>query len=238
MNRHLRRADVRSCYPPNSENPRQAFPAGDSHGQLSEPVVHRQPQPAAADRRAKAFVVGVHHRPSPPFAVFFIFPKAGRKLHLKRLQNSYETETMAPSHPKCRPLSSAGSFRPIRQRGRGGARGAFRALCPCFRCKLSAKAKPPTGNCQGFVLALPIFPGRRQPSIVGRNELNYRVRNGNGWTLALISTNYLSSGIPGEHSVLYCLSRALSSTFYIQTPIFTGVFFVVTRTGFEPMLTA
>ena len=41
------------------------------------------------------------------------------------------------------------------------------------------------------VLALPIFPGRRQPSIVGRNELNYRVRNGNGWTLALISTNLL-----------------------------------------------
>ena len=41
------------------------------------------------------------------------------------------------------------------------------------------------------VLALPIFPGRRQPSIVSRNELNYRVRNGNGWTLALISTNYV-----------------------------------------------
>ena len=41
------------------------------------------------------------------------------------------------------------------------------------------------------VLALPIFPGRRQPSIVSRNELNYRVRNGNGWTLALISTNFI-----------------------------------------------
>ena len=43
------------------------------------------------------------------------------------------------------------------------------------------------------VLALPIFPGRRQPSIVGRNELNYRVRNGNGWTLALISTNFVGA---------------------------------------------
>ena len=40
------------------------------------------------------------------------------------------------------------------------------------------------------VLALPIFPGRRQPSIVGSDELNYRVRNGNGWTLILINTNY------------------------------------------------
>ena len=39
------------------------------------------------------------------------------------------------------------------------------------------------------VLALPIFPGRHQPSIFGRDELNYRVRNGNGWTLILISTN-------------------------------------------------
>ena len=41
------------------------------------------------------------------------------------------------------------------------------------------------------MLALPIFPGRHQPSIVGRDELNYRVRNGNGWTLALISTNFI-----------------------------------------------
>ena len=40
------------------------------------------------------------------------------------------------------------------------------------------------------MLALPIFPGRLQPSIVGRSELNFRVRDGNGWTLALINTNY------------------------------------------------
>ena len=41
-----------------------------------------------------------------------------------------------------------------------------------------------------LMLALPIFPGRLQPSIVGRSELNFRVRDGNGWTLALINTNY------------------------------------------------
>ena len=40
------------------------------------------------------------------------------------------------------------------------------------------------------MLALPIFPGRLQPSIVGASELNFRVRDGNGWTLAAISTNY------------------------------------------------
>ena len=42
-----------------------------------------------------------------------------------------------------------------------------------------------------FVSALPIFPVRLQTSIFGRSELNFRVRNGNGWTLALINTDYL-----------------------------------------------
>ena len=35
-----------------------------------------------------------------------------------------------------------------------------------------------------------IFPGRVQPSIVSTGELNYRVRNGNGWDLSVIGTNY------------------------------------------------
>ena len=35
-----------------------------------------------------------------------------------------------------------------------------------------------------------IFPGRRQPSIVATDELNFRVRNGNGWTLIVISTDW------------------------------------------------
>ena len=51
------------------------------------------------------------------------------------------------------------------------------------------KQNPHDFRHRGFVLALPIFPGRLQPSIVGRSELNFRVRDGNGWTLALISTN-------------------------------------------------
>ena len=38
---------------------------------------------------------------------------------------------------------------------------------------------------------LPIFPGRHQPSIFGTIELNFRVRDGNGWTLNVINTNYL-----------------------------------------------
>ena len=50
------------------------------------------------------------------------------------------------------------------------------------------------------MLALPIFPGRLQPSIVSRNELNYCVRNGNRWTLTLISTNFMLSGLTGKQA--------------------------------------
>ena len=35
----------------------------------------------------------------------------------------------------------------------------------------------------------PIFPGRFQPSIFSTCELNYRVRNGNGWILTVIDTD-------------------------------------------------
>ena len=44
-----------------------------------------------------------------------------------------------------------------------------------------------------LMLALPIFPGRRQPSIFGAGELNCRVRDGNGWTLTAISTNFFDA---------------------------------------------
>ena len=44
-----------------------------------------------------------------------------------------------------------------------------------------------------FVSALPIFPGRRQPSIFGASELNCRVRDGNGWTLTAISTDFVDA---------------------------------------------
>ena len=41
------------------------------------------------------------------------------------------------------------------------------------------------------MLALPIFPGSRPPSIVGADELNFCVRDGNRWTLIAINTNSL-----------------------------------------------
>ena len=40
----------------------------------------------------------------------------------------------------------------------------------------------------------PILPGRLQPSIVGTGELNFRVRNGNGWTLTAKDADYEITG--------------------------------------------
>ena len=62
-----------------------------------------------------------------------------------------------------------------------------------FRCCLPfwiKKTPQPVSRLRVFMLALPIFPGRRQPSIVTVNELNYCVRNGNRCTLVTINTYY------------------------------------------------
>ena len=37
----------------------------------------------------------------------------------------------------------------------------------------------------------PIFPDSFPSSIFGTAQLNFRVRNGNGWTLCVMKTNYL-----------------------------------------------
>ena len=42
-----------------------------------------------------------------------------------------------------------------------------------------------------------IFPVRRQTSIVATDELNFRVRNGNGWTLIVIGTNFVEIDLTG-----------------------------------------
>ena len=84
-----------------------------------------------------------------------------------------------------------------------------------FPLSLSKKTPRRAKTLRGTVLALSIFPGRCQPSIVDRNELNYRVRNGNGWTLILISTNSMSSGTARKQTILYCLPRLLSRLFQV-----------------------
>ena len=49
---------------------------------------------------------------------------------------------------------------------------------------------------RSFMLALPIFPCSHPQSIVGANELNFCVRDGNRWTLMTINTNYADGFSP------------------------------------------
>ena len=52
-------------------------------------------------------------------------------------------------------------------------------------------AKTASRKRSGFLimLALPIFPASHPASIVGADELNFCVRDGNRWTLVAINTN-------------------------------------------------
>ena len=61
-------------------------------------------------------------------------------------------------------------------------------------CRYTRKKK--TSN-RGWrsLFALPIFPGSRPPSIVGADELNFCVRDGNRWTLIAINTNFLWTAV-------------------------------------------
>ena len=66
-------------------------------------------------------------------------------------------------------------------------------VCQAHDIGRKTKKKRQTYVCRfTLVLALPIFPGRLQPSIFGAGELNCRVRDGNGWTLTAINTNYFN----------------------------------------------
>ena len=69
------------------------------------------------------------------------------------------------------------------------------------------------------MLAKPIFPCSHPQSIVGTNELNFCVRNGNRWTLVVIITNYIRSLASARKLlVLYDTALTLSSAFHIGDP--------------------
>ena len=93
---------------------------------------------------------------------------------------------------QCSPLhvlsSYVGLMDPI---GRSNGISSSGRQCGCGYQMYFRIQKKPRSFDRGFVLALPIFPGRHQPSIVGANELNFCVRDGNRWTLIAINTNYL-----------------------------------------------
>ncbi len=60
-----------------------------------------------------------------------------------------------------------------------------------FRNKIINKKIKTTAKAVVYLLCRHrlIFPGRFQPSIVSTDELNYRVRDGNGWTLIAKNTD-------------------------------------------------
>ena len=72
-----------------------------------------------------------------------------------------------------------------------------------------------------LVFALPIFPCSHPQSIVGVHVLNFCVRDGNRWTHMTINTNSMD----GCYTIFYIKGLLTYDS-------------LVTRTGFEPMLTA
>ena len=70
----------------------------------------------------------------------------------------------------------------------------------------SGYKKPPMEIHRRSVLALPIFPCSHPQSIVGANELNFCVRDGNRWTLIAINTNYMDKSFR-FHRLVRSVSR-------------------------------
>ncbi len=63
---------------------------------------------------------------------------------------------------------------------------------------------------------LPIVPGRRQPSIVGTSELNFRVRNGNGCDPTAMATEICCQGRARRRA--RALENSIASTNIIVDP--------------------
>ena len=95
--------------------------------------------------------------------------------------------------------------------------------------KLNTNKKPRSID-RGFMLALPIFTASHPATIVGVHVLNFCVRDGNRWTHMTINTNSLA-----EEVFPFLYSAVLPRISVIRR---SSLLFLVTHTGFEPMLTA
>ena len=89
--------------------------------------------------------------------------------------------------------------------------------------------------------ALPIFPGRHQPSIFGASELNCRVRDGNGWTLTAISTDFVAASsislasACGQSSLISLRLLPKSKPLRWALILFQGHAFIRTLSIFQPV---
>ncbi len=80
---------------------------------------------------------------------------------------------------------------------------------------------------------LPIFTPRHQGTIFGTTGLNFRVRDGNGWTPCVINTNCALSN-SCYYSTLLCKMQAFFNNFLIKFKF--SFYFIVLfdyLTGFE-----
>ena len=173
---------VSPCLPLRGRWQRVALTEGAiSHGNSSPPVACADsPLPAGALQRGAAALTGRR----TPRAFVPLRSTAGRR-PLRAVQRTCPVGRLA-----LRPPFIRRRFLPC-----SGAKHPVTGWCRRHPNSLFQHDKTPRLSSRGFVLALPIFPGRLQPSIVSRSELNFRVRDGNGWTLALISTNYSIKGL-------------------------------------------
>ena len=82
----------------------------------------------------------------------------------------------------------------------------------------------PSGNRYPLCRRRPIFPGSFPPSIFGTGELNFRVRDGNGWDLTVINTGsyFFLCGkkkvSKKETAFLFLLSSSRRKKLYVQPP--------------------
>ena len=81
-----------------------------------------------------------------------------------------------------------------------------------------------SGNRYPLCRRRPIFPGSFPPSIFGTGELNFRVRDGNGWDLTVINTGsyFFLCGkkkvSKKETTFLLLLSSSQRKKLYVQPP--------------------
>ena len=73
--------------------------------------------------------------------------------------------------------------------------------------------KQSTLPCAPLCRRRPIFPGRCPPSLFGAVELNYRVRDGNGWDLNAIDTDCTHKVLPACLIILAPDARFVKSFF-------------------------
>ena len=95
---------------------------------------------------------------------------------------------------------------------------------PASSAHFKMQAKGGQLSLSASVSALPIFPVRLQTSIFGADELNFRVRDGNGWTLIAINTDYLffekkSKQKKLQHFLLLTVLFNDKSLYSIWTPL-------------------